>query len=270
MCHGPKGPSAGVRMAFLSNYTWKHGLHCQQLYGILEQIFLIILRETMPWQMMNRAALAHRLPLFPRLFGICQAPSPRENKLAGALSQRNVLGMWGVKIRQQWELQQSGRSFLFSGNVNIKFCGQPLEKCGIPLSPSTPCTHFLCCLHLRRRLNQQMLQKRELLNVYSDSTQLLSSNAPPSLLSLIHEHCCEWSSAWPVGFGTQLWQHDFVHGEGEILSLKGLWYAAQEQEGTAHCCARQPLTHPEQRGERAADTSHGLKFICLNHSWNNY
>lgn len=132
--------------------------------------------------------------------------------------------------------------------------GQPLEKCGIPLSPSTPCTHFVCCLHLRRRLNQQMLQKRELLNVYSDSTQLLSSTPPPSLLSLIHEHCCEWSSAWRVGFGTQLWQHDFVHGEGEILSLKGLWYAAQEQEGAAHCCARQPLTHPEQRGERELQT----------------
>lgn len=110
-----------------------------------------------------------------------------------------------------------------------------------------------------------MLQKRELLNVYSDSTQLLSSTPPPSLLSLIHEHCCEWSSAWHVGFGTQLWQHDFVQGEGKILSLRGL-IPAQEQEGTAHCCVRQPLTHPEQRVERAADTSHGLKCICLNHS----
>lgn len=105
----------------------------------------------------------------------------------------------------------------------LSSAGLPLGKCGMPLSPSTPCAHTsLCCLHLRSRLNQQMLQKRELLNVYSDSTQLLSSTPPPSLLSLIHEHCCEWSSAWHVGFGTQLWQHDFVQGEGEILSLRGL------------------------------------------------
>lgn len=133
--------------------------------------------------------------------------------------------------------------------------GQPVEKCGMPLSLSSPCTHFMCYLHMRRRLRQQMLQKRESVNIYSDSAQLLISTPPP--LSFVSY---SWGRVW-VGFcltctfGTQLWWGGGVVSAlgSRNLVIKSI-LTCSSRAVKHSTSAREPLTWPEW--EKGANCRH--------------
>lgn len=139
--------------------------------------------------------------------------------------------------------------------------GQPLEKCSIPPSPSAPCTHFTCYLHLRRGLRQQMLQKRELLNVYSDSAQLLGSTPPP--LSFVSY---SWALVW-MGFclACSIWDTAVAggfraRGRRNLVIKRILMHSAGAGKHSTHRLGSH-LDALNRRGEQAADTSHRQVYL---------
>lgn len=131
--------------------------------------------------------------------------------------------------------------------------GPPLEKCGIPLSPSAPCTDFMRYLHMRQRLRQQMLQKRGSANIYSDSAQLLISTPPP--LSFVSY---SWGLVW-MGFclACNVWDTAvagvFSAWGRRNLVIKSI-LTCSSRAAKHSTSAREPLTRPEQ--ERGVSCRH--------------
>lgn len=133
------------------------------------------------------------IPLAP-LF--CQAACPQEMG-CGSLKHK----VWGWGSNEDYN-NQKDLYFCLETWLGLVNCFGPVpRKCGIPLSLSSPCTHFMRYLHMRRRLRQQMLQKGNqwifIQILHSCSSPLF----PHCLLFLIHEDGSEWGSVCHVRLG---------------------------------------------------------------------
>lgn len=217
----------------------------------------LILQETVLRYMMKRAALAWKLLVFLWLLCTCQAAHPRETGLVEPCPN----SIFSIKISGVEDEAAAGiimiRRIFFSVWKHyqdlLTSVGQPLENCGISLSSSTPCTHFMCYLHMRRRLRQQMLQKREPANIYSDSAQLLISTPLP--LSFVSY---SWGLVW-MGFclACNVWDTAvagvFSAWGRRNLVIKSI-LTCSSRAVKHSTSARKPLTRPEQ--ERGASCRH--------------
>lgn len=193
--------------------------------------------------MMNRAAPAWKLQLFLWLLWICQAPCPLEMG-CGSLKHK----VWRLGSNRDYNDQKNLYFCLETWLGLVNFFGPVCRKMRHITVSQLSRQHFMCYLHMRRRLRQQMLQKRESVNIYSDSAQLLISTPPP--LSFVSY---SWGWVW-VGFcltctfGTQLWRGVVSALGSRNLVIKSILTCSSRAVKNS-TSVREPLTRPEWEKE---------------------
>lgn len=196
---------------------------------------------------MNRAPLAWKLLLFLWLLWICQAACPQE---MGCGSPKHKVWGWGSNEDYN---NQKDLYFCLETWLGLVNCFGPVpRKCGILLSLSSPCTHSMRYLHMRRRLRQQMLQKGNqwifIQILHSCSSPLL----PHCLLFLIHEDGSEWGSVCHVRLGHSCGGGCSALGSRNLVIKSILTCSSRAVKHSTS--AREPLTRPEW--EKGANCRH--------------